>query len=555
MQRTLVLACLCVTSIAAAAAAPQGQKPKPFSLQYVPENPIMLLALHPSELLRHKSLKPVADEINSFFKATVGLDVENLETWCMGVAFFSSDEPQRFRPLLYQIFVSRKPSRFEQLLDMMAPNAEKKTHSGTEYFHTRSECYKWLDDRTLLLAENERAMLPLIEAGATGKAPARWKQQWDEIKSKPGACMIDFVTFRKAIANDGPPPGVFADIAPMWEKADIAAISLDLSKRIRLDAVSVSPNADSASEARKAMMIGLDFARQQTDEAIQHIDSQMSRMTDDPNSRRFVAEMRIADATLGLIRKPMDGIEIEQDGSRLTASASLSPIAVGRAAGKLAPPLRQMRSDAMAQARTQNLRQLALAMHNYHDVYKAFPPAYKMGKNGNGKHKVSWRVLILPFLGRETQALYAEYKFDEPWDSPTNKRVTARMPQYFRATDSKPGTTNTDYFVIVGENTGGKVEKGRKIREFIDGTSNSLLIVETRKAVHWAKPEDIGMPKDGLPKLGGIAKTGFRVARADGSVGFVRADADKEQLRRLLTINDREVLDQSVIGTEPVDDE
>ena len=554
MQRTLVtLACLCVTSTAMAGPAPQTEKPKTFSLQYVPENPIMLLALHPSELLRHKSLKPAADEINSFFKATVGLDVENLETWCMGVAFFSSDEPQRFRPLLYQIFVSRKPDKFEQLLDMMAPNAEKKTHSGTEYFHTRSECYTWLDDRTLLLAEKERAMLPLIEAGATGKAPARWKQQWDEIKSKPGACMIDFVTFRKAIANDGPPPGVFADIAPMWEKADIAAISLDLGKRIRLEAVSVSPDADAAAEARKAMMIGLDFARQQTDEAIQQIDSQMSRMADNPNSRRFVAEMRIADATLGLIRKPMDGIKIEQNGSRLTTSASLSPIAVGRAAGKLAPPLRQMRSDAMAQARTQNLRQLALAMHNYHAAYKAFPPAYKMGKDGNGKHKVSWRVLILPFL--DQQALYDQYKFDEPWDSPANARVTAEIPSVFRAVGSKADTNETDYFVIVGDNTAFKTEKGRKIREFIDGTSNSLLIVETRKAVHWAKPEDIGMPKDGLPKLGGIAKTGFRVARADGSVGFVRADANKEQLRRLLTINDREVLDQSVIGTEPVDDE
>ncbi len=555
MQRTLIiLACLCVSPGAMAGPVQRAaEKTKPFSLQYVPENPIMLLALRPSELLRHKSVKPAADEVSAFFQTAMGTDLENLEAWYLGMAFPSGEQPGRFRPLLYQLFVSHKPNDYSALRGLLASNAVKKSHNGVEYFQSGRECFLRIDERTLLLAENERSMLPLIETGAAGKTPARWKPHWEKIKSKPGAFMIDFVNFRKAIANDQPPPGIFADIAPMWEKAEAAAASLDLTKRIKIDAVSVSPTADAAAEARKAMMTGLDFARQQTDEAIQQIDSQMSRMADDPRSRRFLAEMKIADATLGLIRKPMDGIEVEQDGSLLTASASISPIAVGRAAGKLAPLLRRMRADVMAEARTHNLRQLALAMHNYHDAYNEFPPAYKMGKDGNGKHKVSWRVLVLPFLGQ--QALYEQYKFDEPWDSPANKRVTARMPAYFRAVNSKPGTTNTDYFVIVGENTAGKVEKGRKLREFTDGSSNSLLVVESRKGVHWAQPIDIEMPKEGLPKLGGVVESGFRIARADGSVGFIRTSADQEQLWRLLTINDGKVVNQDLVGTEPVDDE
>ena len=43
-----------------------------------------------------------------------------------------------------------------------------------------------------------------------------------------------------------------------------------------------------------------------------------------------------------------------------------------------------------------HLKQLALAMHNYHDKYGSFPPAYIADKNGRPMH--SWRVLLLPFL-------------------------------------------------------------------------------------------------------------------------------------------------------------
>src|SRR5271168_5107175 len=43
-----------------------------------------------------------------------------------------------------------------------------------------------------------------------------------------------------------------------------------------------------------------------------------------------------------------------------------------------------------------HLKQLALAMHNYHDQYGSFPPAYIADKNGRPMH--SWRVLLLPFL-------------------------------------------------------------------------------------------------------------------------------------------------------------
>ena len=42
-----------------------------------------------------------------------------------------------------------------------------------------------------------------------------------------------------------------------------------------------------------------------------------------------------------------------------------------------------------------NLKQIGLAMHNFHDVHRHLPPAVIVGPDGKPWH--SWRVLLLPF--------------------------------------------------------------------------------------------------------------------------------------------------------------
>ena len=53
-----------------------------------------------------------------------------------------------------------------------------------------------------------------------------------------------------------------------------------------------------------------------------------------------------------------------------------------------------------------NLTQIGLAMHSYHAAHGCFPPAYVADEKGRPKH--SWRVLLLPFLDGEAQALHEE---------------------------------------------------------------------------------------------------------------------------------------------------
>ena len=57
-----------------------------------------------------------------------------------------------------------------------------------------------------------------------------------------------------------------------------------------------------------------------------------------------------------------------------------------------------------------NLKQIGLALHDYHEVYGSFPPAYVSDENGRPMH--SWRLLILPHL--DQTGIYKRYRFDEP---------------------------------------------------------------------------------------------------------------------------------------------
>jgi hypothetical protein len=194
---------------------------------------------------------------------------------------------------------------------------------------------------------------------------------------------------------------------------------------------------------------------------------------------------------------------------------------------------------------TNNLKQIALAMHNYLSVYKTFPAAYAASKDG--KPLLSWRVLILPYI--EEGQLYSEFHLDEPWDSDHNKPLIAKMPKIYAAPGSKAAAEHKAvYLVPHGDDTIFPDGKATRIQDITDGTSNTLLVVEAsdKRAVIWTKPDDYEVdfkqPKAGLV---GLRKGGFLAAFADGSVHFLKDSIDTETLKALFTRDGGEVIDRS----------
>src|SRR5271166_372859 len=90
----------------------------------------------------------------------------------------------------------------------------------------------------------------------------------------------------------------------------------------------------------------------------------------------------------------------------------------------LLPAVQAAREAARRAQCTNNLKQIALAMHNYASANNCFPPAATYTRDG--KPLLSWRVLILPYL--EQASLYNQFHLDEAWDSPNNKPLGDRMP-------------------------------------------------------------------------------------------------------------------------------
>jgi hypothetical protein len=217
----------------------------------------------------------------------------------------------------------------------------------------------------------------------------------------------------------------------------------------------------------------------------------------------------------------------------------------------LPPATSQPRPAARRTVCSNNLKQIALALHNYHDMYGSFPPAYIADENGRPMH--SWRVLILPFI--EEQPLYDDYRFDEPWDGPNNRLLVNRMPRLYRCpseSQTDPPSLMTSYLAIVGPETVWPDGKARKIGDIQDGTSNTLLVVESHNSgIHWMEPRDLHtgqMAREINPLHGqgicschgmsndqGIGKMA-QAALADGSVRSLEIDLSREELEALLTI-------------------
>jgi prepilin-type processing-associated H-X9-DG protein len=192
------------------------------------------------------------------------------------------------------------------------------------------------------------------------------------------------------------------------------------------------------------------------------------------------------------------------------------------------------------------LHRLGLAMHEYNEAHGRFPaPAIF---NRNGKPLLSWRVALLPHLGY--QSLYERFRLDESWDSPHNLALLAEMPREF-ACPGGPGRRagRTSYMVIVGPandaysvNTAFEPKRGADIRHFTDGTSNTILVLETDAFVPWTKPDDLHWEKGApLPGILSPHPGGAHSLFADGGVRFLKPTIRPETLLAILTMNGGEV--------------
>ena len=195
----------------------------------------------------------------------------------------------------------------------------------------------------------------------------------------------------------------------------------------------------------------------------------------------------------------------------------------------------------MTQCRN-NLKQIGLALHSYHDDYGSFPPAYTVDSEGRPLH--SWRTLLLPYL--EHSNLYQQIDFSKPWNDPVNAAAFETSINIFQCPSSSIPKNHTTYLGVSGPDSFFNATAARILSDITDGTSNTLTVVEVPhdQSVPWMAPQDadealiLSIAKDSK-----VAHTGgYQSLIADGSVRYISIVTDKSTLRALLTISADDVV-------------
>jgi hypothetical protein len=273
-----------------------------------------------------------------------------------------------------------------------------------------------------------------------------------------------------------------------------------------------SPDADAAKDLQKALTDA--FAL-------------IAKMPDDSEVKKAIPNLEALLKTFTPTLKE-DRLIVEVDNKTLTTV--------------IQPALIKVREAASRMQSTNNLKQLVLAMHNYHDTYGKFPAAYST--DNDGKPLLSWRVHILPYI--EQEALYKEFHLDEPWDSEHNKKLISKMPKTYMSSKKLPEAGLTTYLAPVGDGTVFPGKDAIQIKDITDGTSNTIMFLDSddEHAVLWTKPDDLKVnpkkPEAGLSTRHG---EGYLFAFADGSVRYVTTKIDKKTLGLLFIRNSGEPKD------------
>ncbi len=166
----------------------------------------------------------------------------------------------------------------------------------------------------------------------------------------------------------------------------------------------------------------------------------------------------------------------------------------------LLPAVQAARESARRMHCMNNMKQIGMAVHNFHDRNAGLPVAYTRDADGKPLH--SWRVLLLPYI--EEQGLYEQIRLDEPWDSPHNAQFHDFAPPVYRCPSMIGASGETRYSIIlggpltpgeptdVGELADNMFHKGAMTAgdfgDITNGLSNTICLVERKTPVCWMDP-------------------------------------------------------------------
>ena len=228
----------------------------------------------------------------------------------------------------------------------------------------------------------------------------------------------------------------------------------------------------------------------------------------------------------------------------------------------LLPAVQQARAAARRSQSKNNLKQIGLALHNYHDVHNQFPAGTVEDSAEEPEDRLSWISSVLPYL--DQAPLYQKLDQESGWDSDANSTFTSiSIPTLLNPGANGAVDGVTHYVGISGlgkdaptlpvnHERAGVFGYNRKtrFRDIRDGSSNTIGVTEASGEFgRWAAGGNDTLRSltqqpyiNGPDGIGGPYQGGVQVLLMDGSVRFISNDIDPDVFKALITINGGEVV-------------
>jgi hypothetical protein len=502
------------------ASAPKAALPP--DLERVPADAALFVSARVAELwnsepvkgLRQRMEQELAKGMKDFQKE-VGVEPGDMERATLVVTHFKAQGPIFF-------ITTIKPYDRAKILATVLPGVKAENRMGQVFFVSdNNRAIFFITDRTYLVATPE-GVRGYLDQPPAHEGPLSGALQLAAEKPQI-AGGFNVAAFAREVGGQLPPQmEAFKDLL----KARTATWTVELGGQNGADLRLHFANDAEAKQAEQPLRAAIDLIRAEIEEGAK----QMSRTA--ANGAKLTHMFKLADLALRTAA-------VTQKGPQLQVALSVK-MDTATLVASLVESVQRMRQSASSMQSVNNLKQIALAMHNYQSTYNHLPPQATYSKDG--KPLLSWRVLILPFI--EQDALYRQFKLDEAWDSPNNKKLLAQMPKVYADPNAPPTQTMTYYQGFVGPGAFFEGKKGLSLpNDFPDGTSNTLMVVEAANPVPWTRPDDLQYdPNKPLPKLGGFVDNRFAAAYCDGSVRMLKQNIKESVLRALITRNGGEVV-------------
>ncbi len=460
----------------------------------------------------------VWEEIENKSAAEIGVKWTDIDT----VTACVPETPGKGEPKFILILTANKPFDKSTAFGMKGAKADARGF----YKGPGESLIHFPNDKTAVLLNHESLTQPYLNGYA--KNPSGWPMTADLARAASGHMLFVTVNVQKA------PREVLDDPEAKEFSALLAARAVTVTADLKGKDLTLGVRGSFADPATAAR------AKDQAQGLIQ----QATKIVDQFATGREMAEFAALKPAVTEAQRAIKGAKVEVSGSDVTLTGSYrADFDLGRMAAEAMKKIKEETGPKMIA--TNNLKQIVLGLINYIDTNNGQIPVHGLAtkqvpvRNPTDKPLLSWRVAILPYI--EQNSLYNQFKFDEPWDGPNNKKLIAQMPKIFAPVGQpgKPGFTHIQ--MVVGPNA---MQPGARYpASILDGTSNTIALVEAANSVEWTKPDDVVLPAKLNPgdlhrKFGGQFPGGFNVAMWDGSVRFVPNTVTERTLG--LAINPRD---------------